>query len=74
MQTVSSHCVIVDSFGLDCEHSSLKECIYISKHTFCPPTEWGERKVMFLHWLWLVVDCRQSLGNPGSGSTWDKDG
>ena len=26
------------------------------------------------HWLWLVVDCRESLGNPGGGSTWDKDG
>ena len=27
-----------------------------------------------VHWLWLVVDCRESLGNPGGGSTWDKDG
>ena len=22
----------------------------------------------------MVVDCRESLGNPGGGSTWDKDG
>ena len=25
-------------------------------------------------WLWLVSDLRESLGNPGGGSTWDKVG
>ena len=26
------------------------------------------------NWLWLFSDFRESLGNPGGGSTWDKVG